>query len=380
MKSTRLLFPLLAVLLLSTPAFTAEAAFPVPAAKTSGGEFQFVNGVPVMILRGTPKEMGEQHGKLVGKYVKELLDYPKTFLKKVGREKQWPLMATGGKLLLLRMSADHRAEMQATIRSSGLDADSVIVANTMLELRRMGGCSALMINKDHSKTGGILFGRNFDFPPLGILDKYGIVTVAHPKGKRSFVSVGYPGLLGAISGMNDAGLCLATLDVYRSKDGSPAFDPSGVPMMFTFRRILEECGTVKEAEAFLRKTKATTWMNLAVCDRNSAVVFELTPMSVVVRKPADGVLPCTNHFRSPELCTSKTCRRYSQLIKSREMKKLGLKDIAKLLHAANQRSWTIQTMIFEPSAMKLHVSLKSPPTSGQPLTALDVKKLLHAGE
>jgi predicted choloylglycine hydrolase len=250
----------------------------------------------------------------------------------------------------------------------------------MLELRRMGGCSTLIVGKDRSKTGGVLFGRNFDFPPLDVLDKYGLVTVYRTKGKRAFVSIGFPGLLGVISGMNDAGLCVATLDVYGAKDGSPMFDPTGKPMMFTFRRILEECKTVEEAHALLKKSKATTWMNLAVADAGGGTVFELTPKSVVARKPAEGLLACTNHFRTDPLCTSKSCRRYTSLIKSRTYKKVGLNDLKTLMHAANQRTWTIQTMIFEPSAMKLHVSLTDPPTSNKTFKTLDVKQLLAGGK
>ena len=355
----------------------AAPPFPIPAARHGKGEFRFVNGVPVLFLQGTSAEMGEQHGKLVGKYVKPLLTYPKAFMKKAGRARQWPLAATAGRLLLLQLNKDHRTELRTTIAASGLDADSVIVANTMLELRRMGGCSAIVVGKTRSKTGNVIFGRNFDFPPLGLLDKYGIVTVYRPKGKRAFVSIGYPGLIGVASGMNDAGLCVATLDVYGTKDGSPRFDPRGKPMMFTFRRILEECKTVEEADAFLRKTKATTWMNLTVCDANGGTVFELTPKSVVARKPIDGLLSCTNHFRSDELCTSKECKRYTALFKSHRLKKLGLKNVQKLLHDANQKLWTVQTMIFEPAVMKLHVSLTNPPTSNKALKTLDVRKLLR---
>jgi len=376
-QSLRSLFVGLTVaLLVASTAHAADRKFPIPEGRYKQGKLKLVDGVPVLSLQGTPQEIGEQHGKLVGRHIRPLLKYPKAFMKKAGQEKVWPLAAAAGKLLLLRVEKDHRAELQAAIKASGLDPDSVIVANTMLELRRMGGCSALVVGKERSETGQVIFGRNFDFPPLGILDKYNLVTVCRPKGKRAFVSVGFPGLVGVASGINDAGLSVATLDVYGAKDGSPKFDPSGQPMMFTFRRILEECETVQQAEALLRKSKATTWMNLVVCDRRGGVVFEITPKSVVVRKPLENLLSCTNHFRSDRLCTSKRCRRYTALIKSRTQKILGLKDVQNLMHTAHQRTWTIQTMIFEPAAMKLHVSLKNPPTSNKTMTTLDVRELL----
>lgn len=364
--------------LLCPATFAADDAFPIPPGKHGKGEFKLVDGVPVMFLSGTPGEIGEQYGSMI-KNVKPLLAYPKQFMKKIGRERDWPLATTAAKLMLLRASEDHRSELKAALDASKLDRDSVIVANVMLELRRMGGCSSLVVGKSRSKTGQVLFGRNFDFPPMGVLDKYGVVSVYRPKGKHAFVSIGYPGLIGVISGINDAGLCIATLDVYQSKDGSPMFNPAGVPMMFTFRRILEECKTVEEAGKLLRKYPATTWMNLTVCDKDGGVVYEITPKSVVTRKPTDNFVCCTNHFRTPKLAKSKKCWRYDRLFKGGDRKKLGLKDVSKLLHAANQRTWTVQTMIFEPASLKLHVALKSPPTSNSKLTTLDVGALFEKG-
>jgi hypothetical protein len=67
--------------------------------------------------------------------------------------------------------------------------------------------------------------------------------------------------------MNDAGLTVATLDVYLTKDGAKLFEPAGIPLTFCYRRILEECATVDEAAKLMRSLKATTCMNLAVCDQ-----------------------------------------------------------------------------------------------------------------
>ena len=120
----------------------------------------------------------------------------------------------------------------------------------------------------HGATKGPLFGRNLDFPTLGLSDKYSLVTVYRPQRKHAFVSVGFPGLFGCLSGMNDAGLALAVHEVFLSRDGATIFNPKGVPYTFCFRRILEECATVEEAEKLLRATPRTTILNLALCDPN----------------------------------------------------------------------------------------------------------------
>ena len=115
---------------------------------------------------------------------------------------------------------------------------------------------------EHSATKGPLFGRNLDFYTLGMLDKYSLVTVHRPKGKHAFVSIGFPGLFGCVSGMNDAGLALAVHEVFLARDGASMFNPKGVPYTFCFRRILEECETVEEAEKLLRATpgpRSSAW-------------------------------------------------------------------------------------------------------------------------
>ncbi len=78
-----------------------------------------------------------------------------------------------------------------------------------------------------------------------------MVVICKPKGKNAFASVNLPGLVGVCSGMNDKGLAIAVLDIPETADGSPRLNLSAVPMILSFRRILEECSTVEEAEAIL---------------------------------------------------------------------------------------------------------------------------------
>src|SRR5207248_1403528 len=89
--------------------------------------------------------------------------------------------------------------------------------------------------------------------------------VYRPANKHAFATVGFPGLAGCLSGMNDQGLSVAILEVYSTKDGSPKYDPRGRPNFFTFRQVLEQCATVEEAVKLLRETpRATLKVHLAI--------------------------------------------------------------------------------------------------------------------
>lgn len=363
-----------------TPARAAEERT-FAQAKSGKGELRYVEGVPVLFLEGNPEEIGKQAGTLVGPATKPLLGLPRQILADRESVVGWTVVATLAEGLVNHAPVRYRREIDAACKAAELTPDernAYLVANAMVELRRMGGCSAVLVEPDRSATGQMLFGRNFDFPTFGRLDKLGLVSVVRPAGKKAFVSVGFPALTGVVSGMNEDGLAVATLDVYSSKDASPMFDPLGVPLALTYRQVLEECSTVGEAEALLKSIRHTTWMNLAACDTKRAVVFEITPKGVVTRAAEQAPLVCTNHFRSPQLCTSKTCGRFDAITATVGGKeRVGLPDVQKALHAANQGDLTIQSMIFEPEGRVLHVALGSPPVTARPMTRLDLKPLLR---
>jgi hypothetical protein len=345
-------------------------------AEAEGARLVYQGGIPIAVLSGSPAEIGRQHAALFAAPLPEVLTLPKKYAAQFKIDFLWPLMLQAGRTLMLNAPQSHQQEMATIGAANGVDDGALAVANTLLELRRVG-CSVLVVEPEHSAAGGPLFGRNFDFPTLGVLDKYSLVLVCRPTGRHAFASVAFPGAIGVFSGMNDAGLAVATLDVYDSADGSQSFDPAGTPLAFVFRRILEECSTVAEAEALLRSEKATTWMNLAVCDRDGSAIFEITPAHVGRRDAEHGVLACTNHFRTAGLAADTNCWRYPRLADAAGEPPLDVEAVRRHLHAANQSHLTLQTMVFEPRKLVLHLAIGEPPTSDDALTGIELAPLFQ---
>jgi isopenicillin-N N-acyltransferase-like protein len=347
--------------------------------RTSGdGKLTYVQDLPVMFLSGTPEELGQQQAALIGDIINPLLDTPRQVVAQHGYGQVWPLVTAMARILVNNAPAEYRREIDAFIEAGRLNRDGIYVGNALVELRRMGGCSAFTVLPSRSKTGEVLFGRNFDFPPFGALDTYHCIMVVKPEGKHGFVSIGYPGMVGVISGMNDAGLAVATLDVYESADGAPIFDAAGVPLAMTYRRILEECSTLAEAEELLKSTPRTTYMNLAAADRDGAAVFEITPQTVGVRKPDRDALACTNHFELKGLSTNQECGRIDALNSlSSKTKQFGIPEVQAALHRVNQGDMTLQTMIFEPKSLRLHLAMGGHgPVSNHKLKVFDLHEWL----
>ncbi len=384
---------LLTVLLFVSSTFIparADDPFRYPEKKLDGkGELKYVkNDVPLLVVEGTPQEIGEQVGVLAVKPGQKMCEYPHDFLKRARLDLLWPALIKQGEEMCKRFPADYQTEMEALIKSSGVDRQQVVAGNTMFDLKKMVFCSALVVEPERSATRGPLLGRNLDYPSLGYAHQYGLVTVYRPRGKHAFVSVGFPGLVGCLSGMNDAGLSLAILEVFAVKDPKEKFDSAGVPYAVCYRQLLEECTTVDEAEKLLRSLKRTTTTNLAICDKKGGAIFEVTAKQVVRRSPKDGFCPCTNHFCTEALkpatpvYLSRSLKRFEVLDQLRQLpreQRLGPADVHKQLHAVNLGAQTLQTMIFDPAGLRLYVSMGASPASAKEPTMLELAPLFASG-
>ncbi|HEX4147053.1 MAG TPA: C45 family peptidase [Pirellulales bacterium] len=342
------------------------------------GSLEMVGNVPLVIVRGTPEQMGEQLGALTAGPLADIAARQEAIVAGFGLPAQSPLLLGFGAALATRVPASHLAELKAVAKSSGVSYDFLLLGNVVYDVAKIGGCSALMVDGKHSATGEIVFGRNMDFPTLGFLDRVGMVVVYRGEGKHAWASITFPGFLGCISGMNDAGLAVAQLEVTEASDGSPRFDPAGTPLAFCFRRVMEECATVDEAEKLLGTIRRTSMCNMAICDRQKMAVLEITTKSVVRRPAEQGYCACTNHFRTDSLSSERECRRYDLLSRAFDAPRLSLDDVVRKLDEVNQRQLTIQTMIFEPSTLRLRLALGEAPVSAKPLQLIDLAPLLKA--
>ncbi len=309
-------------------------------------------GVPILYLSGTPEAMGRQHGTLLRSEIRALRRYVEAF---VGRDELPRARARGERLFRAHCSPDLLREAEALAEAAGLPLGDVLLAQWFTDLYRGFACSTLA----GPSAEGPLLARNLDFPTLGFLGRYSVVVVARPQGKRPYVSVSWPGLLGVLSGQNDR-LALAVMVVHDLGGAR-----SGVPFQLAFRRVLEEAGDVDAAEALLRATPLTVTNNLTLADTEGEVrVLELHPDRVVARGPSrDGRVVSTNHFVSPPLRQPRASFTYlSSLRRYRAVRRacpgvgrVDLEDAQGALAAA-ATSFTTQSMVFLPAQGAVEVA------------------------
>ena len=325
--------------------------------------------VPVVELRGTPEQIADAHAAAEADAIHLLHDqYLTPFI--AGRAKRFVALSAAG-LFENQLRPEHRAEVVELAKATHVDERETMLGQCFLDLAQLSACSTFTLPAAASADGVARFGRNLDFPSLDVADKYTTLFVVHGDGGRcAFAAVGWPGMVGVLSGINEHGLCLANMEVKRAVGV-----PHAMPYTLLYRTVLERCRTVDEAVALLEKTPRQTPNNLMLMDAagNRAVV-EVTPDAVHVRRGVDGaILISTNHQRDQDADTAGRCDRYDDLhaAGAADYGKVDEATAEAMLGRVGNRT-TLQSMVFEPANRVLYLSAGKD-ASHKPFTRVDLK-------
>jgi isopenicillin-N N-acyltransferase-like protein len=309
--------------------------------------------IKIVEVSGDGTAMGLAHGEALKAEIQALSKYLNSFFKS-DKERKQALLASF--MFRNQISAEHRAEILGVAKASGMDSGEVMLANCFLDLSAMTACSTITLSSKAAPDGVARFGRNLDFPGFGIADKASVVLIFHPKDRYQFAAVTWPGLIGTLSGMNEHGLTLASMEVDRPMGAMPR----AMPYILLYRTILEKCRTVAEAVDLLEKTPRQSANNLMLMDAaGDRAVVEITPEKIVVRRaPEDRPLISTNHHRDQDLDKHGMCDRYDYLHDEglKEFGKIEATSIEKMLGKVAQGDDTLQSMVFEPSTRVLYLA------------------------
>ena len=306
-----------------------------------------------VVLEGAPEEIGRAHGRLLGERVRFLeRRYVGALLgDAAGRERA--LAAAAG--FRERLRPHHRAELDALAAAAGIEPARMLLANSFLDLLPSIGCSTVALPAGASPDGVARFGRNLDFPSLGVAHGQSVVAIVRPAGRHAFVAITWPGLIGVLSGMNEHGLALANMEV--SRQPRP---PDAMPYALLYRTVLEECRTVEEAIALIERESRQTANNLMLMDQSGdRALVEITPEGILVRRAGEGEpLVATNHHRGDRDEPGR-CGRYDCLVTEteRDWGRIDRDALRGILGRVSRDDLTLQSMIFEPRDLVVHLAV-----------------------
>ena len=316
---------------------------------------------PIVQLHGTPQEMGQQHGQQLSDSIHRLFD--KYLLVFVGSGFQRVLALSAANLFEDQLRPEHREELHALAGTIQIDERETMLGQCFLDITQMSACSTITLPATASPDHVARFGRNLDFQSLNIADKYTTVFVVHPDdGRYTYAAIGWPGMIGVLSGMNQYGLCLANMEVPRG-----IRLPTAMPYTLLYRTVLERCRTVQQAIALLQKTPVQSANNLMLMDASGTrAVAELTPTGVHVRWGSDdSALISTNHQRNQDTDTPGLCDRYDYLHDTSQANfgHIDNQTIQAMLRHVGSHG-TLQSMVFEPANRVMYLAAGTSAATG----------------
>ena len=157
------------------------------------------------------------------------------------------------------------------------------------------GCSSFAVWGSKSADSSLLVGRNFDFYVGDDFAKNKIVSFYYPEKGYKFASVGWAGMVGVLSGMNEKGLTI-TLNAAKS---SPPIS-SKTPISIIARHILQYASNIEEAYHLAKELDAFVSESLLIGSAadGKAAIIEKSPEGTFLYETTGEMIISTNHFQS----------------------------------------------------------------------------------
>jgi len=309
------------------------------------GSLNTEQGVRVLRLHGAAEARGYTHGFLLGEQIRDLV--VGALLSDVvwGNVAQYELGVRSLVIPGFQFTADQEQElagmlagMRERVGAEGMRVARVNRDIDLIDLKALNifadvqnaGCTTFAAWGPATSDGGTVVGRNLDFNRLpGIAETQLIIaTTDAPAGHKRWLSVSWPGMIGAYTALNEEGVLVAMHDVRAPVD--PHLAPF-TPRALALRRIIETAGAadaLAHAESVLRECRAFCGNNFLVATPyhgkgDAAAVFEfdcrLDLTGGVTRRGSDWkdhrlpehTIACTNHYRMRESAVS--CDRYAKV-------------------------------------------------------------------
>ncbi|MBI2841744.1 MAG: hypothetical protein HYX75_25800 [Acidobacteria bacterium] len=321
----------------------------------------------VVRFSGTHREIGLAHGSLLRHEIEGF--YRGYVLDGLVAREGWPeseLLAVGRHYDEF-LPAECREEMRGIAQGAGVPYERILVMNTLFDAllgKSARACSGLAV----LSREGMIAGHNVDWIDHGIAHRHGVVFALAPEGRHRIMSVGWPGMVGVVTGMNDEGLVVC-MNMASAGD----LDTDATPALIRIRHTLENENGVGRAVRALAADPRTIAMNLLIADERSAVSLELSGRQHAIVPMRDGCVANANYYQALAIRGGSGADRVATMIRAIDAaaELPAPRDIRSALRRVHFFDWsggmaTIQSVVLRPRDLAADVAIgQIPATSGR---------------
>ncbi len=230
-----------------------------------------VNYIRVLHLKGTPYEMGFQHGRLLRKQVRDAVYH---VLKKVTFLVPKDTLDEVYDLMSPYIPTEEKEEMRGLAHGAGIPLRLIHWIHALPELSEYKGrkqfrhklsstsCSNLAAFGDATANQGFFQLRVLDWNRELGTHKWPVILVHRPDVGNASVTFSFAGFIGAVSGMNDQYMAFG-----EKGEGSKVEETlEGTPFVFLFRKLMREADTLDQAVRMIREAKRTCAYSFLISD------------------------------------------------------------------------------------------------------------------
>lgn len=298
-----------------------------PALLCAAPRVETVNELRVVHLDGSPYELGRRHGELLREPVRQsvghMLGHFRRYLRVPGVRS---IVANGWLDRSWRQSkpfvpAEYLEELRGLADGSGVPLADLYRLHAIPD--RTYACANFAAWGSATADGRLIHLRNLDWNSGVGLQDYATVFVVHPAGKQAFVSVGYAGFIGVLTGVNAQQISIGQV-------GAETADASyrGIPMPFLMRRVLEQSFSLDEAAHIIQDSPRTVGINYVLGDARTprGLVVETTRHHAAVFEADDPKERAVEYARPMADCVLRSDTAIDPAIRDRQKASHGKPD------------------------------------------------------
>lgn len=211
------------------------------------------DAIDVIYLEGSPYQMGYTHGKLTAEKVRKF--YSNIILAMCVAMKV-PVQALDEAWQAMEpfVAADLKEEMRGLADGAGVELKMVQRAHAIPDLSEFH-CTFFASWGKATSNGHLIQIRALDYATAAGIQNCPAIIVYKPDGKIPFVTVGWAGFIGCVTGISGKSIAVSEIG---TNVGDEKETLEGEPFPFLLRRVLSDALTLDDAVRIIQDAKRTS--------------------------------------------------------------------------------------------------------------------------